>query len=111
MGKSPNQSWVKGDPIRKSKEYFRPDSGCCFELPEMETVFLKDVNTAFLKEFGMYGDQLGAYLKLNNLSSKIFYWVQVDKGETPALVMDLDFLRFVHQTNAWVDLDLSIDWE
>ncbi|ULO08552.1 DUF4279 domain-containing protein [Paenibacillus sp. 19GGS1-52] len=103
---TPTRTWLKGDYIRR--DLFRKET--CWELAtEYEESF--DINDQIDKLKNLIQNRKDEVVKLvrqNNLECKLEVVINIENNEKPAMYLNKETIKFVHDIGAEIDFDLYI---
>lgn len=103
---SPTRTWLKGDFIKK--ELLRKETYWEFATDYEES---SDINDQIDKVKNLLQDRKDQIVKLieqNNLECKFEVIINIENNEKPAIYLNKDTIKFIHDLGAEIDFDLYI---
>lgn len=103
---TPTRTWLKGDNIKG--DLFRKET--CWELATEYEESL-DINNQIKKIKNLIQDRKDEVVKLirqNNLECKLEVVINIENNERPAMYINNETIKFIHDIGAEIDFDLYI---
>lgn len=108
MELSNSSFYKKGELIPNRKNLLRKNSGWEFSTGFKETLVFEELTDIFLENLRNKEGILFQFVTDKKISVKIYIVVEIIDEEKPAMFFNRNFLRFVNEINAEIDMDMYL---
>jgi len=104
---NPTVAYLKGDPI-DHRPIVRKNALWAIETNYEEAI---DINDVFPKIFGMIADKSDVINRVKELYEagvSFSFVANIHNGESPAMYLDKDFIKFAAEIGAWIEFPMYV---
>lgn len=110
LGIQPTNSYRKGDLIpNRSTKVYRKETSWDLGTEYEESIDVNDQLQKIKQQLQNKSSNINELIKAYSLACKFFIVIKIENGETPALYLSKEFIKFASIIEAEIDIDLYAD--